>query len=73
MSSEIDREAALDIAANDARAVYGDLDPYEVKIALVDGTWHVDYELRDPNLQGGGPHYVISATSGEILDKRYEQ
>jgi hypothetical protein len=73
MSSEIDREAALAIAADDARAVYGDLDPYDVKIAFADGTWRVDYELRDPGVQGGGPHYVISAASGEILDRLYEQ
>jgi hypothetical protein len=29
--------------------------------------------LRDPNLQGGGPHYVIDAETGAILSKRYEQ
>jgi hypothetical protein len=40
---------------------------------LDDGAWRVDYELRDPESQGGGPHYVIAGDSGEVLEKRYEQ
>jgi hypothetical protein len=35
--------------------------------------WHVDYELKDPRLKGGGPHYIIDADSGTILSKRYQQ
>ena len=35
--------------------------------------WHIDYWLKNPNLNGGGPHYIIDATSGAILQKRYEQ
>ncbi len=35
--------------------------------------WHVDYNLKDPRLKGGGPHYVIDAASGAILSKRYAQ
>lgn len=70
----VDREQALDIAREDAVQVYGDLESYAVSIHLDDdGVWRVDYELLDPDAQGGGPHYVISADSGEILDKRYEQ
>ena len=30
-------------------------------------------DLSDPGAQGGGPHYIVSAETGEILAKRYEQ
>ena len=40
---------------------------------LRDGNWKIDYELRDKQAQGGGPHYVISAKTGAILSKRYDQ
>jgi len=30
-------------------------------------------EKKDPNLNGGGPHYLIDANSGEIVSKRYDQ
>jgi hypothetical protein len=69
----IDRDEALRIARDDARTVYRDLDAYTETAELADGVWAVDYELADTGAQGGGPHYRISAASGEILDKRYEQ
>jgi hypothetical protein len=31
------------------------------------------YDLKDPRLQGGGPHYVIDPGNGAILTKLYEQ
>ena len=40
---------------------------------LEDDGWHVDYELKDPRLKGGGPHYIIDPHTGAILSKRYEQ
>jgi hypothetical protein len=40
---------------------------------MEDDCWHTDYELKDPNLKGGGPHYVIDSATGAILSKRYEQ
>ena len=33
----------------------------------------IAYELKDPRLKGGGPHYVIDAATGAIVLKRYEQ
>jgi hypothetical protein len=35
--------------------------------------WHVEYYLKDPNLNGGGPHYVIDVQTGAILSKKYYQ
>ena len=66
-------DEALRIARLDAERVYGDLSSYRVTLALELDGWHVDYELKDTTLDGGGPHYVIDPTSGEIRSKRYEQ
>jgi len=49
------------------------LTPYRISIALEPDGWHIDYELKDPHLNGGGPHYVIDPASGAIVGKRYEQ
>jgi hypothetical protein len=69
----INKRKALDIAQDEARSAYRDLDPYEVTIELRDGNWKIDYELKDRQAQGGGPHYLISGDTGEVLSKRYEQ
>ena len=33
--------------------------------------WHINYELKDSQLNGGGPHYIIDATTGAIVSKTY--
>ncbi len=68
-----DRNTILKIADKDARSVYKDLSIYRVKAELKKELWYVDYELSNPQMIGGGPHYIISATTGEILSFRYEQ
>jgi hypothetical protein len=64
---------ALAIAQADATRVYRDLSAYRIQMVLEDDGWHVDYELKDPQLKGGGPHYLIDAHTGAIVSKRYEQ
>lgn len=71
--SEISREKALEIAREDAQRVYRDLSIYTVSAQLEAGEWHVDYDLNNPKMVGGGPHYVISAKNGKILSRRFEQ
>jgi hypothetical protein len=66
-------DQALKVAREDAETVYRDLARYWIRVALEEDGWHVDYQLRDPRARGGGPHYVIDATDGRILSKRYEQ
>jgi hypothetical protein len=71
-------QASLDlssppIAQADASRAYRGLSTYRIQLVLEDDGWHVDYELKDPNLKGGGPHYLIDARTGVILSKRYEQ
>ena len=66
-------DQALTIAQTDAAKAYGDLSMYRIQLALEPDGWHVDYELKNPELKGGGPHYVIDAGSGSIISKRYEQ
>jgi hypothetical protein len=72
-TSTLAGDRVLAIAQADAASAYRDLSPYRICLALEEDGWHIDYELKDPNLTGGGPHYVIDAESGVILSKRYEQ
>lgn len=69
----IDREEALKIAKEDAQQIYRDLSIYKIKAELKDEKWFVDYNLSNPQMVGGGPHYVISAKTGKIISYRYEQ
>ncbi|MCB0397538.1 MAG: hypothetical protein KDD36_12850 [Flavobacteriales bacterium] len=69
----ITREEAMALARQWASQVYHDLTPYEIETTLKDGNWHVDYELKDPGMVGGGPHFVISASTGELISSRFEQ
>ncbi len=66
-------DQALATAQADAIRVYRNLAPYRVSLVLEEDGWHVDYELKDPKRKGGGPHYLIDAATGAILNKRYEQ
>lgn len=70
---QISSDEALRVARLDAEKVYRELSPYRVTITLETDGWHIDYELKDPHSQGGGPHYLIDAISGAILRKRYTQ
>ncbi len=63
----------LAIAQADAARVYRDLSVYRIHLILEDDGWHVDYDLKDTRLKGGGPHYIIDAHSGAVVSKRYEQ
>jgi hypothetical protein len=71
--SRLTREQVLKIAREDAERAYRDLAAYCVDATLESDGWHIDYELKDPRLNGGGPHYVIDAVTGAISSKRYEQ
>jgi hypothetical protein len=64
---------ALAVAEADAIRAYRDLSPYRVEILLEADGWHIDYRLKGPARKGGGPHYIIDATTGAIVSKRYEQ
>jgi hypothetical protein len=66
-------DAALRLARLDAEQKYRDLTAYRIAIVFEDDHWRIDYEMRDPNVQGGGPHYLIDAVTGAIHSKRYGQ
>ena len=72
-TSIIPSDQALTIAQADAVKAYRDLSGYRIQLVLEADGWHIDYELKDPRLKGGGPHYIIDAISGAIVTKRYEQ
>jgi hypothetical protein len=63
----------LRIAQQDASNAYRDLSRYRITLVLAEDGWHVDYDVAKPLVAGGGPHYVIDATTGDILHKTYEQ
>lgn len=71
--SALTGDQVLAIAQHDAVNAYGDLSKYRIQLELDEDGWHVDYELKDARLKGGGPHYLIEATTGIIVAKRYEQ
>src|ERR1700692_3308290 len=66
-------DEVLKIAHADAIEAYRDLSAYCIRLALEPDGWHIDYDLKDPRLKGGGPHYVIDRFNGAILSKRFEQ
>ncbi|HBI44352.1 MAG TPA: hypothetical protein DDY78_16095 [Planctomycetales bacterium] len=66
-------DEALRIARLEAEKAYGDLSGFNVTLALEPDGWHIDYELKDPNWNGGGPHFVIDPSDGRIVWKRYDQ
>jgi hypothetical protein len=63
----------LRIAQQDAESAYRDLSGYRITLVLQPDGWHIDYDLTEPYMAGGGPHYIIDPTSGAILWKTYEQ
>ncbi|HEY7152742.1 MAG TPA: hypothetical protein VH575_02175 [Gemmataceae bacterium] len=66
-------DEALAIARKDAETAYRDLSVFRIVIEQRPDGWHIDYELSDIYLKGGGPHYVIDAVTGAIVSKKYEQ
>ena len=69
----VSSDEAHRVALRDAERVYRDLHLYRIEIQLCDDGWHVDFEFKDESAHSGGPHYVIAATDGRVLHKRYEQ
>jgi len=69
----ISSDQALRIARLDAENAYRDLSIYRIGVSLEEEGWRIDYVLKDDDLQGGGPRYLIDARTGEILWKRYAQ
>jgi hypothetical protein len=73
MARLISCDDALAIARKDAEMAYRDLSVFRIVAERKTDGWHIDYELSDVCLKGGGPHYVIDAMTGAIVSKRYEQ
>jgi hypothetical protein len=66
-------DQVLAIVHADAVKAYRDLSLYRIRLALESDGWHVDYDLKDSRLKGGGPHYVVDPVRGVVVSKRYEQ
>jgi hypothetical protein len=72
-AATVSADQALLTARLDAERAYRDLGGFRITLSLEPDGWHIDYELKDSNLNGGGPHYVIDSANGTILHKRYEE
>lgn len=70
---DIPCDQALRTARLDAETAYRDLSGYRIQVALEKDGWHVDYEPKNQQAQGGGPHYIIDRADGKILSKKYDQ
>ena len=66
---------AIAIAEADALPMYGDyLYTLVLEMSLHDDGWHLAYTPKKQGYRtGGGPQYVIDATTGEIVSKKYYQ
>ena len=69
----VSREQAVEIARTDATRAYRDLSGYEPVANLGHGVSLIEFQLKDRDLVGGGPSYVIDAETGEVLSKKYHQ
>ena len=71
----IARQQAIADAEADALPMYGSyLHTLTLNVLLDDDGWHLEYSpKRDGYRTGGGPHYVIDATTGAIISKKYYQ
>ena len=72
-NSTLTSDEALRVARADAERAYRDLSRHRIEIDLEPDGWHITYKLKDATLNGGGPHYVIDAATGEIVSKKYYQ
>ena len=57
----------LRIARQDGEVAYRGLSGYRITLTLRDDGWHVDFDLTEPLVAGGGPHYIINPVDGAIL------
>lgn len=71
----ISRTQAIGIAESDAFLMYGNyLHTLALEMTLHDDGWHLKYSpQRDGFRTGGGPDYIIDATTGAIVSKHYYQ
>jgi hypothetical protein len=71
----ISRQQAIAIAEADALPMYGAsrLDSLMLRVVLHEDGWHVEYHQWRLRHTGGGPSYIIDATTGAIVSKHYYQ
>jgi hypothetical protein len=73
LAPRLSADEVLRVARLDAERAYRDLSRFVIRIVRESDGWHVDFDLKDAEARGGGPHYIIDPESGAIVGKRYEQ
>lgn len=72
----LSRNQALRIATDDmAKDGFSenDLGRFDLKVSLLNKTWHVDWLSKHKGVEGGQMHYVVNLYSGQIEGKRCMQ
>jgi len=71
----ISRQQTVGIVEADALPMYGNcLHTLVLEMTLHGDGWHLVYSpKRQRYCTGGGPHYIIDATTGAIVSKKYYQ
>jgi hypothetical protein len=72
-TAAVSSHQALAIAEADAVTMYENLGRYRIEIELEPDGWHIAYRIKQRRWAGGGPWYVIDATTGAIVSKKYYQ
>jgi len=73
LQKPLSSDQILRVANEDAVRMYGDISMFRITLRRSTDGWHVDYEPLDPEVQGGGPHYLIDEAEGAIISKHYYQ
>ena len=71
--AKVEREKAIEIAKKDAAKSGVPLDHYDISAFDERQFWHIAFELKNKELAGGGPDYLIDKGTGEIVRKKIYQ
>ena len=69
----VTRESAIELARRDALKEGEDLELYEIIAIEQTDNWRVVFKIKDKNLNGGGPKYLIDKNTGEIISRQTTQ
>jgi hypothetical protein len=69
---EIDRNRAISVAKEDA-IKHGPIEDYDVVAFDEREFWHVVFSLKNKELAGGGPDYLIDKRTGKVVERKVYQ
>ncbi|MFL6332501.1 MAG: hypothetical protein ACJ754_04070 [Pyrinomonadaceae bacterium] len=70
---KVTRESAIELARQDAIKEGENLELYEIIAIEQTDNWRVVFKIKNKNLNGGGPKYLIDKNTGEIISRQTTQ